>query len=763
MANNIDLSKVKWDEPAAGGIDLSQVKWDNPGEQENPAFLPDSNRVKAEIAQRPDSVKTFMDESNTRWNPAVNPVKAALHYPTSAMKMAAIPFQRAEAAVANPALEMQAGNFNPIKLAGEAIKGASGQKAGQLGDLVRTTGFGKNVPSLIGGNANEMLAGTVGLPANVALGNAAARGVIKGAPAAAKAISNFGKLTEDQVNLKIAEEINKGVRQGIRPSSTGERTRSDFAAKKFTSDSASAVKDIVQNKGVLEFTDDTGNVVKGQLPENLKETASAMNQRMKTLADEWTTLAKKSGADGNVIETKPMVKKLNAMLDDEVFMTEHPGDYAKVKSIRDGLVLRGKMKPTEALDKVQEWNADLKGNYKTGFKYGSNRAANVVKEMNDELRDNLSTVIENSTGKEFQALRSQWGAYKSLIKDVQHRVNVSGRQSPKGIWSFLDAAGNAEIMGGAGATITGAPQVGLPMMFKGAALKVGRRIIGKANDPNEIVKNMFSRVDGLMQKLPKKQVAPNVAAVQQPPQQILGLPAPLPKYLQERQNIPPLDIPRGNAVSSNPIPMSGAKAPLGLPRPTPKYLLDRQNIPAIKNPVGEAKFTPPDVIPMGNQSNPTLNNPITDFNPIKAQSKGVKSKVGMAGAAALGMGVSASQAEAGQNIDIKKINMIESSGNPKAIGDNGKAFGINQIHKGTLSDYNKANKTNLTTDDLMTRATNDKVADWYFNKEIPRLLKHFKHPDAVKNRIIAYNAGISRVGKSVLPKTTYDYINKYNK
>lgn len=127
---------------------------------------------------------------------------------------------------------------------------------------------------------------------------------------------------------------------------------------------------------------------------------------------------------------------------------------------------------------------------------------------------------------------------------------------------------------------------------------------------------------------------------------------------------------------------------------------------------------------------------------------------------ALAVGVS--KANASEKIDIKKINMIESSGNEKAIGDNGKAFGINQIHLGTLNDFNKANKKNYTQKDLMNKDINNTVADWYFNVEAPRLLKTLKMEDNVKNRIRIYNQGYGNIknGKP-LSKITMDYIRKY--
>lgn len=50
------------------------------------------------------------------------------------------PFRLAEAGVANVGLSAQRGEFNPLELASEFGQGLSGQKLGELGDIIRSTG-----------------------------------------------------------------------------------------------------------------------------------------------------------------------------------------------------------------------------------------------------------------------------------------------------------------------------------------------------------------------------------------------------------------------------------------------------------------------------------------------------------------------------------------------------------------------------------------------------------------------------------------------
>lgn len=155
------------------------------------------------------------------------------------------------------------------------------------------------------------------------------------------------------------------------------------------------------------------------------------------------------------------------------------------------------------------------------------------------------------------------------------------------------------------------------------------------------------------------------------------------------------------------------------------------------------------------------------LNPLNPLNKNLKAAVP---AAALAGGLMFGQAQAQEpkfNIDISKINQIESSGIGDRIGDNGKAFGINQIHLPVLQEFNQHTGNSFTQDDLMHVGKNNQVADWYYNKRIPQMLKAYKIPDSVENRISAYNYGIGNTVKSFrqklqLPKTTKEYIRKYN-
>jgi len=114
-------------------------------------------------------------------------------------------------------------------------------------------------------------------------------------------------------------------------------------------------------------------------------------------------------------------------------------------------------------------------------------------------------------------------------------------------------------------------------------------------------------------------------------------------------------------------------------------------------------------------------------------------------------------------IDMDKIAMIESSGNPLAHNKRDDSRGLFQITKICLKEWNMYHPDNqYTMKDLWYPTVNRLIADWYLNKRIPQMIKHYGVDDTVENRIIAFNAGISYLvnGKEI-PQITKNYIKKY--
>lgn len=116
------------------------------------------------------------------------------------------------------------------------------------------------------------------------------------------------------------------------------------------------------------------------------------------------------------------------------------------------------------------------------------------------------------------------------------------------------------------------------------------------------------------------------------------------------------------------------------------------------------------------------------------------------------------------SIDLKKIAKIESSNNPEAENSRTGARGLHQIMEPTWNEMVLKMGVDWEWDEAFDAEKNTKVAEYYMNTEIPRLLKHFGIEDTVENRLAAYNWGIGNLRYNEYydaPQETIDYIKKY--
>ena len=138
-------------------------------------MLPKLQQVEQRILQRPDAVQTLMQELQTPFDIRQHPIKKGLLKAgvVTPLKIAAVPFQRGEAGLSSGLLEAQRGGG--LKDIGSATwKGVSGQRPAQLGDIIRTTGFG--------GWLNEPISAITGFVGTAGLTNLATKGkLVQGA------------------------------------------------------------------------------------------------------------------------------------------------------------------------------------------------------------------------------------------------------------------------------------------------------------------------------------------------------------------------------------------------------------------------------------------------------------------------------------------------------------------------------------------------------------------------------------------------------
>lgn len=114
-------------------------------------------------------------------------------------------------------------------------------------------------------------------------------------------------------------------------------------------------------------------------------------------------------------------------------------------------------------------------------------------------------------------------------------------------------------------------------------------------------------------------------------------------------------------------------------------------------------------------------------------------------------------------IDMRVIAQIESSGNPLAYNYRSMAAGTFQVTPVCLKEWNNFYpKEKYSFKDLFKPNINWKIADWYMNNRIPKMLNYFHVEDSVNERLRAYNCGIKCSVDDRTPQETQRYIEKYH-
>jgi len=309
----------------------------------------------------------------------------------------------------------------------------------------------------------------------------------KGATWTEEALDVAEKNALNNALLEVDDAIDEGIRSGVKPGLNAEKKTLGGMAK-YEKKARDAVKAIVDNKEKLSLVDEFGDTVEGGLPESLKQFSDSINQTKKQIFDQYDNLAKAAGKTGEMIDLKKIGNELTKIIDNKVLNTENPS-IVKYAQERIARYAKTAYTPEEAQEAIKILNQSLDTFYKNPS-YDSASKAYVDSLIANMLRNNLDNLIEKATGSEYQALKSQYGALRSIEKDVVHRTLVDARKNAKGLMDVTD------ILSG-GEAVAGLLSLNPAMIAKATTQKGIKEYFKYLNDPNVIIKNMFKKVDEL--------------------------------------------------------------------------------------------------------------------------------------------------------------------------------------------------------------------------------------------------------------------------
>ena len=363
-----------------------------------------------------------------------------------------------------------------------AIAGGTAGPVGAVAGAGLAYGIGKKASDLIygkeQGTVQEELIGS-------------AKDVVEGASFEAggaifgKLITMYGKPAAN----KIHSTVKRGIEKAIRPGVAKQRTAGQ--AKKYYEKATDAVTNIIINKNNLKLTDKSGKVVDG-LPRSLKQFSESIDQTKKIIFQQYNELAGEATGQGIRIQLNSVTNELDMMLSSKPFKDMAPDAARYASSRARALASRGSYTPAEAQEAIQILNKSLESFYKNPSYETATKAA-VDSLIANNLRRDLDIAISNLTGKQYQQLKNVYGALSEIERDVGHRAAIDARKNIKGLIDFSDIFAGAEV-------IHGIVAMDPAFIAKGMTVKAIANFYRYINNPNRIVKGMFSEVETMLTK-----------------------------------------------------------------------------------------------------------------------------------------------------------------------------------------------------------------------------------------------------------------------
>jgi len=295
--------------------------------------------------------------------------------------------------------------------------------------------------------------------------------------------------TMSGVPKNVDEFIDTSLEKAIRPSVTGKQNASDIL--KFKEQGRNAVKTIVANKNKLTLTNEMGDTV-SKLPESLDEFTQAIQQTKKTIFTQYNDLTKQTGKTGEIVDLNPIANEVKKIADNPVLSDTNPNVVQYAEERVKALEKRGTYTPEQTEEAIKIYNQSLEAFYRNPDYANASKAAIDALIVNN-MRKSLENVIENATGKEYQTLKNQYGALKSIEKDTVRRTIVEARKNVKGLIDYTD------ILSG-GEAIAGILTMNPALMAKAATQNGIKEFFKRWVSPDATIKRMFEGVESAMVK-----------------------------------------------------------------------------------------------------------------------------------------------------------------------------------------------------------------------------------------------------------------------
>lgn len=333
---------------------------------------------------------------------------------------------------------------------------------------------------------------------NLAVGGGAVKGLGQAGATAIKetpVLLETGKKTitaaftpsEEKIKTGIVEAFNKGVK----PLLSGKKSMSDL--KTYEGKVVEAVNTIKNNKDVLQYTDEFGDVISGQNPKSLQQFADAIDQTKTNIFKQYDELAQKAGGQGLKVDTTELSKELDSVINNRALSITNPSAIDYASELQTRLKSLKEVDPNTAQEVIKNYNKQLESFYKNPTYDAASRVA-IDALVANKFRSYLDEGISKLTGDSYQTLKNTYGALSTVEKDVVRAALRDARKNVKGLIDFGDILSGGQVASG---ILTMNPTT----IATGAVQKGIQEFIKYKNNPNRLIDSMFKKAEKLPQTI----------------------------------------------------------------------------------------------------------------------------------------------------------------------------------------------------------------------------------------------------------------------
>ena len=311
-------------------------------------------------------------------------------------------------------------------------------------------------------------------------------------------LANLPKPQQENIRKEASEYIEKS----IKPTVKGKQSQAAY--DKFIDDTLDVTDYMSKHKDVLQYTDDAGNVVRNELPTNLRETSETLGNLKKYIYDQYNDLAKKAGDAGARVNLNKVYDKLDDLANDTAANLANPGLKNAIEWYKNQLLQYsddlGTISIADAQEVTQYYNKILDAYFKNPGAMATDTSKNLVvanlnrsvKDAIDESMDDvLNAGINNGSkaSETYKAWKQLYGKIKTIEDEVSKRALIEARKNTKGLSTdIIDALAWGNLVEG---LLTQNPSG----FLKGAVMKAINAYNKYLNSPNTQIRNLFNLVD----------------------------------------------------------------------------------------------------------------------------------------------------------------------------------------------------------------------------------------------------------------------------